>query len=70
MSTALETANIAKTPHGFEITDSRGEIIANYETWEQVADSFRSQDFSEEYIAKRKADIDRGDSAQIDETDE
>lgn len=70
MNTGLETANIVKTPHGFEITDRRGEIIANYETWEQVAGSFRQQDFSEEYIAKRKADIDRGDTVQIDETDE
>jgi hypothetical protein len=66
----LETAIITKTGHGFEVADNFGEIIGNFRDWNQVADMFRSRDFSEEYIAKRKADLDRNASTKIDETNE
>ena len=55
----LETAIITKTGHGFEVTDNFGDIIGSFRDWEQVAEMFRSQDFSEEYIAKRRADLER-----------
>jgi hypothetical protein len=61
----LEAAIITKTGNGFEVADNFGEIIGNYKDWSQVADVFRSQDFSEEYIAKRRADLDRNGSIQI-----
>jgi hypothetical protein len=66
----LETAIITKTGHGFEISDSFGEIIGSYKDWRQVEDMFRGNDFSEEYIAKRKADIDRQTTTRISEVNE
>jgi hypothetical protein len=66
----LETAIITKTGHGFEITDSFGEIVGSYKDWSQVEDMFRRNDFSEEYIAKRRADLDRSSTTKIDETNE
>jgi hypothetical protein len=66
----LETAIITKTGHGFEVTDNFGEIIGTFRDWDQVADMFRRRDFSEEYIAKRRADLTRNGVATIDEVDE
>jgi hypothetical protein len=66
----LETAIITKTDHGFEVTDNFGDIIGSFRNWDQVADMFRKRDFSEEYIAKRRADLDRNGVATIDEVDE
>jgi hypothetical protein len=66
----LETAIINKTGHGFEVTDNFGDIIGSFRDWDQVAEMFRKQDFSEEYIAKRRADIDPNASTKIDETNE
>ena len=66
----LETAIITKTEHGFELTDNFGEIIASFKDWNHVADMFRKRDFSEEYIAKRRADLDRNAVTTIDEMDE
>lgn len=66
----LETAIITKTGHGFEVTDNSGEIIGTFKDWDQVADMFRKRDFSEQYIAKRRADLDRNATTKIDETNE
>ena len=66
----LETAIITKTGHGFEVTDNFGDILGSFKNWDQVADMFRKQDFSEEYIAKRRADLDRNVTTKIDETNE
>jgi hypothetical protein len=66
----LETAIITRTGHGFEVSDSFGEIIGSYRDWKQVEDMFRRNDFSEEYIAKRKADIDRQATTKISEVNE
>jgi hypothetical protein len=66
----LETAIITKTGHGFEVTDNFGDILGSFKNWDQVADLFRKQDFSEEYIAKRRADIDRNATTTNDETNE
>ena len=66
----LETAIITKTGHGFEVTDNFGEIIGSFRDWGQVADMFRKRDFSEEYIAKRRADLSRNGVAAIDGVDE
>jgi hypothetical protein len=66
----LETAIITKTGHGFEVTDNFGEIIGSFKDWNQVAEMFRKRDFSEEYIAKRRADLTRNGVATIDEVDE
>jgi hypothetical protein len=66
----LETAIITKTGHGFEVTDNFGDIIGSFRDWDQVAGMFRGRDFSEEYIAKRRADIDRSANTKINETNE
>lgn len=64
----LETAIITKTGHGFEVTDNFGEILGSFKDWDQVADMFRKRDFSEEYISKRRADLDCGATTKIDES--
>jgi hypothetical protein len=61
MSSQIETAIIIKNSHGYELTDNDGETIGFYPAWKQIADMFRRENFSEEYIAKRKAEISRGD---------
>jgi hypothetical protein len=66
----LETAIITKTGHGFEVTDNFGDIIGSFRNWDQIADMFRKRDFSDEYIAKRRADLERNGGATIDEVDE
>jgi hypothetical protein len=66
----LETAIITRNDHGFEVSDSFGEIIGNYRNWGQVAAMFREHDFSEEYIAKRKRDLERSSQTTIDESNE
>jgi hypothetical protein len=66
----LETAIITKTGHGFEVTDNFGDILGSFRNWDQVADMFRKRDFSEEYIAKRRADLDRNATTKIDEINE
>jgi hypothetical protein len=66
----LETAIITKTGHGYEVTDSFGEIIGSFSEWNQVADMFRRRDFSEEYMAKRRADIERASMTTMNETNE
>jgi len=53
----LEVSTITKTGHGYELTDSTGNIIGSFKDWEPVAEIFREQDFSEEYICKRLADL-------------
>jgi hypothetical protein len=49
----LETAIITRSGDRFDLTDRFGEFIASFNNWNDVADLFRSQDYSEEYIAKR-----------------
>ena len=66
----LETAIITKTGHGFEVTDNFGDILGSFKNWDQVADMFRKRDFSEEYIAKRRDDLDQNAATKIDETNE
>ncbi len=66
----LETAIITKTGHGYEVTDNFGDILGSFKSWDKVADMFRKRDFSEEYIAKRRADVDRNATTKIDETNE
>jgi hypothetical protein len=66
----LDTAIITKTGHGFEVTDNFGDILGSFNTWDQVADMFRKQDFSEEYIAKRRVDVNRNATTKINETNE
>jgi hypothetical protein len=66
----METAIITRTGHGYEVTDSFGGIIGSFREWRQVAEMFRRQDFSEEYIAKRKTDLERSSQTRIDETNE
>ena len=66
----LETAVITRTDYGFEMTDNTGENIGNFSDWNQVAEMFRQQHFSEEYIAKRKFDLDHLAKTEIDETNE
>jgi hypothetical protein len=65
MSIHIESAVIVKNSHGYELTDSDGETIGFYPEWKQIADMFRREHFSEEYIAKRKAEISRGDETTI-----
>ena len=69
MSIQIETAIIMKNSHGYELTDSDGETIGFFPEWKQIADMLRRENFSEEYIAKRKAEINRGDETKIDEVD-
>jgi hypothetical protein len=66
----LETAIITKTGHGFEVTNDFGDVIGSYSDWSRVADMFRKRDFSDEYIAKRRADLDKTSHTKIDETNE
>jgi len=66
----LETAIITKTGHGFEVTDNFGDVLGSFKNWDQVAHMFRKQDFSEEYIAKRRADVNWNATTKIDETNE
>jgi hypothetical protein len=66
----LEVSTITKTSHGYELTDRYGDIIGSFKDWESVAAMFRKQDFSEEYIAKRLADLNRLAATTIDETNE
>lgn len=61
----LETAIIAKTNYGYEVRDNLGDIIGSFKDWDQVAELFRKQEFSEEYIANRQIDL-----GQIDDTKE
>lgn len=59
-----------RTDHGFEVTDNLGDIIGRFMGWEQVAAIFRKNDFSEEHISKRRADLDHGVTTKIDEENE
>ena len=66
----LESAIITKTNHGYEVTDSFGDFIGSFSEWSKVADMFRRADFSEEYIAKRKADLERGSMTSVNEAND
>ena len=66
----LETTNITRNGHGYQIADALGNVIGNFRDWSQVAEVFRGQDFSEEYIAKRKADLDQNATTTVDETND
>jgi hypothetical protein len=65
----IEAALIVKTGKVYEVADRAGNIIGCYQDWELVANIFRQADFSEEYIANRKADADIG-YAEVDELNE
>ena len=55
MSIHIESAVIMKNSHGYELADSDGETIGFYPEWKQIADMFRRENFSEEYIAKEES---------------
>ena len=66
----METVVLTRTHAGYEMIDGNGEDIAMFQTWEPVADMFRRADYSEEYIAGRKAKADAGESTEVDESNE
>jgi hypothetical protein len=55
---------------GYELTGNDGVGIAVYRNWNPIEQMFRKADFSTAYIEMRKAEVDRGGEAAIDETDE
>jgi hypothetical protein len=69
-SDAMETAIITKTDSGYELSDTAGDRIQIYQSWELIAEMFRNSDYSEEYIDRRKTEVDAGGNAKIDETNE
>jgi hypothetical protein len=69
-SDAMETAIITKTDSGYELSDTSGDRIQIYQSWELIADMFRKSDYSDEYIDLRKTEVDTAGSAKIDETDD
>jgi hypothetical protein len=69
-SDAMETTIITKTDSGYELSDTPGDRIQIFQSWEPIAEMFRYGDYSEEYIDRRKAEVDAGGSAKIDETNE
>jgi hypothetical protein len=68
MSSDMETVTIAKTQTGYELSDSSGGVLSIYESWEPIEAMFRSEDYSVEYISKRKREVDRRGESIIDET--
>jgi hypothetical protein len=69
-SDAMESAIITKTDSGYELSDTSGDRIQIYQSWELIAEMFRKSDYSDEYINRRKTEVDAGGSAKIDETDD
>jgi outer membrane scaffolding protein for murein synthesis (MipA/OmpV family) len=69
-SYAMETAIITKTDSGYELSDTAGDRIHIYQSWELIAEMCRNSDYSEEYIDRRKTEVDAGGKAKIDETNE
>ena len=69
-SDAMETAIITKTESGYELSDTSGDRIQIYQSWELIAEMFRKSDYSDEYIDLRKTEVDTAGSAKIDETDD
>ena len=53
----LEASIITKTGPGFEVADIFGDILGSFTDWGQVANMYRRQGFSKEYIARRKAAV-------------
>jgi hypothetical protein len=51
----IDTATITKTEFGYEIVNSRENLVAHFRDWESLATLFRDADYSEEYIAARRA---------------
>ena len=64
-SDAMETAIITKTDSGYELSDTAGDTIQIYQSWESIAEMFRGSDYSEEYIDRRKAEVDAGGGRRI-----
>jgi hypothetical protein len=69
-SDAMESAIITKTDSGYELSDTSGDRIQIYQSWELIAEMFRKSDYSDEYIDLRKTEVDTAGSAKIDETDD
>jgi hypothetical protein len=69
-SDAMETAIITKTDSGYELSETSGDRIQIYQSWELIAEMFRKSDYSDEYIDLRKTEVDTAGSAKIDETDD
>ncbi len=70
MAEKMDTVVLVKAGAGYEMCDADGGTIASFESWAPVAEMFRQADYSEEYIASRKAKADAGKAALVDETDE
>jgi hypothetical protein len=51
----IDAAIISKTDFGYEVVNSRENLVAHLRDWESLASIFREADYSEEYIASRKA---------------
>jgi hypothetical protein len=66
----METAILTKTDSCYELSDSEGDPIQVYRSWDPIAEMFRNCNYSEEYIERRKSEVDAGSSAKIDESDE
>ena len=64
-SDAMETAIITKTESGYALSDTSGDRIQIYQSWELIAEMFRKSDYSEEYIERRKTEVDAGGSAEV-----
>jgi hypothetical protein len=69
-SDAMKSAIITKTDSGYELSDTSGDRIQIYQSWELIAEMFRKSDYSDEYIDLRKTEVDTAGSAKIDETDD
>jgi hypothetical protein len=69
-SDAMETAIISKTGSGYELSDTLRDRIQIYQSWEPIAEMFRNSDYCEEYITRRKAEVEGGGETHIDETDD
>lgn len=70
MAEKMETVVLVKNGTGYEMCDADGGTIASFESWEPLAEMFRQADYSDEYIASRKAKTDAGEAGVVDERDE
>jgi hypothetical protein len=69
-SDAMETAIITKTESGYELSDTSGDRIQIYQSWDLIAEMFRKSDYSDEYIDLRKTEVDTAGSAKMDGTED
>jgi hypothetical protein len=70
MSQDIAKARISKSDKGYEMHGSNPMIIDIFDEWKDIEDLLRRDDYSTEYIAARKAELDSTHETTIDETDE